>query len=85
MAKAVAEHDRMVLFGVIDGYAHDFRIIPGLLKQPKKFLTSILVNVALFHGEAPPFDLFQLLSCRLNPRQCHWYDTGWLRKWGVSP
>jgi hypothetical protein len=43
----------MILFGIVDWHAHHFGIVCGLFKKAKKFLTLVLINVSLFHGEAP--------------------------------
>ena len=43
----------MILFGMVDRHTHHFGIVSSLVKKTKKFLTLILINVSLFHGEAP--------------------------------
>jgi hypothetical protein len=62
---SVAKHDNVVLLSIVNWYAHDFRVVAGFFKKMEKFLTSVLINVALFHGEAPFFYVFQLLCRRL--------------------
>ena len=49
----VAKHHNIILFGIVDWHAHHFGIVFGLFKKTKKFLTLVLINVSLFHGEAP--------------------------------
>jgi len=43
----------MILFSVVNWHTHHFGIVAGLFKKTKKLLTLILINVVLFHGEAP--------------------------------
>jgi len=49
----VTEHDQMVLFGVIDGDAHQLCVVACLLEKGKQFLTSIRIDALFFHGGAP--------------------------------
>jgi hypothetical protein len=55
---AVAEHNHMVLLGVVDRHTHNPRVAARFLKKHGKVLTSVLINVALLHGGVPPFPIF---------------------------
>jgi hypothetical protein len=65
----VTEHNDMLLFGIIDWYAHDFCVVTGLFKYGVQFLTLIGENGSLCHSEAPLF--FAAASLQTAIKLCH--------------
>jgi hypothetical protein len=73
----------MILFGMVDRHTHHFGIVSSLVKKTKKFLTLILINVSLFHGEAPFVFAAALLQTAAELYHRNLPDGS--LDWGASP